>query len=84
MPSLSRMASLTCLSIDDFRSRMAYAGDGNRSDLEYAVYPFAHGASEEEVRSAITSRDLSKKGPEQRQRAYLKRTIRKAGSTLGR
>ena len=59
------------LSINDFRSRMAYDGDGNRIDLAYAVYAFAHGASEEEVRSAIASRDLSKKGSEQRQSAYV-------------
>ena len=72
------------LSIDDFRNRMAYDGDGNRIDLAYAVYALAHGASEEEVRSSITSRDLSKKGSEIRQRAYLERTIRKACLTLGR
>ena len=72
------------LGIDDFRSKNAYCGDGNRIDLAYAVYAFAHGANEEEVRAAIASRDLSKKGPEQRQRAYIERTIRKACSTLGR
>jgi hypothetical protein len=63
---------------------MTYDGDGNRIDLAYAVYAFAHGASEEEVRSAIASRDLSKKGSEQRQSAYVERTMRKACSTLGR
>jgi hypothetical protein len=72
------------LSINDFRSRMAYGGDGNRIDLAYAVYALAHGATEEEVRSAIASRDLCKKGPESRQRAYVERTIRKACSTLSR
>ena len=63
---------------------MEYGGDGNRIDLAYAVYALAHGASENEVRSAIASRDLSKKGPESRQQAYVERTIRKACSTLGR
>lgn len=72
------------LSIDDFRSRAAYGGDGNRIDLAYAVYALAHGASENDVRSALASRDLSKKGPEPRQRAYVERTVRKACSTLGR
>ncbi len=72
------------LSINDFRSRVAYGGDGNRIDLAYAVYAFAHGATEQEVRAMIASRDLSKKGPEKRQREYVERTIRKACSTLGR
>jgi hypothetical protein len=72
------------LGINDFRRRTAYGGDDNRIDLDYAVYAFAHGATEEEVRAAILSRDLSKKGPEQRQRAYIERTIRRACLTLGR
>jgi hypothetical protein len=72
------------LTIDDFRNRAEYGGDGNRIDLAYAVYAFAHGASEDAIRCAIASRDLSKKGPEYRQRAYVERTIRKACSTLGR
>jgi hypothetical protein len=72
------------LTIHDFRSRPEYGGDGNRIDLAYAVYALAHGVSEDDVRSAITSRDLSKKGPEHRQRDYVERTIRKACSTLGR
>ncbi len=72
------------LSIDDFRNKPEYGGDGNRIDLAYAVYALAHGATEDEIRSAIASRDLSKKGPEFRQQAYVERTIRKACSTLGR
>ena len=72
------------LSIENFRNKGEYGGDGNRIDLAYAVYAFAHGASEDEIRSAIASRDLSKKGSESRQRAYVERTIRKACSTLGR
>lgn len=61
-----------------------YGGDGNRIDLAYAIYSLSHGMSEADVRSAIASRDLSKKGPEHRQATYIERTIRKAGSTLGR
>ena len=49
------------LDINDFRSRTAYGGDGIRIDLANAVYAFAHGASEEDVRSAIASRDLSRR-----------------------
>lgn len=72
------------LTIDDFRRKAVYSGDGNRIDLAYAVYALAHGVREEDVRSAIASRDLSKKGPEHRQRDYIERTIRKACSALGR
>ena len=72
------------LTIDDFRSKPAYEGDGNRIDLAYAVYALSHGASEAELWSAIASRDLSKKGQEHRQRNYIERTIRKASSALGR
>lgn len=72
------------LTIDDFRAKPEYGGDGNRIDLAYAVYALAHGVSKGDVRSAIASRDLSKKGSEQRQRDYVERTIRKATSALGR
>jgi hypothetical protein len=82
-PQLSESRGLR-LSIENFRTKREYAGDGNRIDLAYAVYALAHGATENEIRSAIASRDLSKKGPESRQRAYVERTIRKACSTLGR
>src|SRR5262249_45089491 len=49
-------------SITDFRLDSRYSGDGNRIDLAYAVYALSHGASEEQVRAAIGSRDLSHKG----------------------
>ena len=64
------------LTIDDFRAKPAYGGDGNRIDLAYTVYALTHGVSEADIRSAIASRDLSKKGPEQRQLNYIERTIR--------
>jgi hypothetical protein len=64
--------------IEDFRSDPAYSGDGNRIDLAYAVYALAHGVDETVIRSAIQSRDLSKKGSDMRQEAYVTRTISKA------
>ena len=70
--------------IDHFRLKQEYGGDGNRIDLAYAVYALSHGVSQADVRSAISSRDLSKKGSENRQRDYIERTIRKATSALGR
>jgi hypothetical protein len=70
------------LTIDDFRARPQYAGDGNRIDLAYAVYALAHGVPEADVRAAIASRDLSKKGNESRQIDYLNRTIAKAAAPL--
>jgi hypothetical protein len=68
--------------IDTFRSDPRYGGDGNRIDLAYAIYAFAHGATETEVATAIRTRDLSKKGSEHRQQDYIERTIRKAGASL--
>ena len=68
--------------IDDFRMRPEYGGDGNRIDLAYAIYALAHAVPESEVRSAITSRDLSKKGTELRQDDYVNRTIRKAAEAI--
>lgn len=69
--------------IDDFRSDPAYGGDGNRIDLAYAVYALAHGIGKADVQVAIKSRDLSKKGSESRQDAYIVRTISKALHRLG-
>ena len=77
-------STIARLTIDHFRSKAVYGGDGNRMDLAYAVYALSHGVSPADVRSAIASRDLSKKGPEHRQRDYIERTIRKAASALGR
>ena len=65
-------------SIAEFRMDARYGGDGNRVDLAYAVYALAHGASENQVRAAIGSRDLSHKGNQTRQTDYIDRTIRKA------
>lgn len=68
--------------IDDFRTDATYAGDGNRIDLAFAIHALAHGASETAVRDAIQSRDLSKKGSEARQIAYVDRTLAKARQHL--
>jgi len=65
-------------SIDSFRADPRYGGDGNRSDLAYAIYAASHGASETQIESAIRSRDLSHKGGERRQADYVERTIKKA------
>lgn len=66
------------LSIDDFRANPAYGGDGHRIDLAFAVYALSHGLTEEAIAAAIRSRDLSKKGSEIRQAAYVTRTLKKA------
>jgi hypothetical protein len=86
VPSMPRApaSSIARLTIDNFRSKAVYGGDGNRIDLAYAVYALSHGISPADVKSAIASRDLSKKGPEHRQREYIERTIRKAASALSR
>jgi hypothetical protein len=70
------------LGIDDFRGRPEYGGDGNRIDLAYAVYALSRGIGESEIRAAIASRDLTKKGPEHRQAEYINRTLRKASLGL--
>ena len=65
-------------SIKHFRRDPRYGGDGNRIDIAYAVYALSHGVPEEQVRMAITSRDLKHKGNEKRQADYVDRTIEKA------
>jgi hypothetical protein len=81
-PRLAAPYAGRLLTIDDFRARPQYAGDGNRIDLAYAVYALAHGVSEADVRAAIAPRNLSKKGNERRQIDYLNRTIAKAAATI--
>lgn len=71
------------LTIDAFRANPKYAGDGHRIDLAYAVYAVAHDVSEIAIADAISSRDLSKKGAIDQQRAYITRTITKAMSGVG-
>ena len=69
--------------IDEFRSNPTYDGDGNRIDLAFSIYALAHRVSELAVADAIASRDLSKKGPPNRQRDYTRRTIAKAMKHIG-
>jgi hypothetical protein len=71
------------LSIEDFRAAPRYSGDGNRIDLAYALYALGHGGTEDAVEAAIRTRDLSRKGSEARQSAYVARTIQKARAQLG-
>jgi hypothetical protein len=70
-------------SIEDFRRNRQYGGDGSRIDLAYAVYALSHGVPENDVRQAIASRDLSKKGTALRQRQYIDRTVAKAFAGAG-
>ena len=70
-------------SIEDFRGKPIYDGDQTRVDLAYAVYALAHGVTENEVRTALSSRDLTHKGDRKRQEEYIDRTIRKARERVG-
>jgi RepB DNA-primase from phage plasmid len=71
------------LTIDDFRKNAKYNGDGNRIDLAYAIYALSHNIGEDDIRAAIASRDLAKKGSERRQQDYISRTLQKARSLSG-
>jgi RepB DNA-primase from phage plasmid len=64
--------------IEDFRRNPKYDGDGNRIDLAYAIYALSHDVTEADIRAAIASRDLTKKGSERRQQDYMDRTLEKA------
>ena len=70
--------------IGDFHADGRYGGDLSRADLAYTVYALGHGISESEIRSALTSRDLSKKGGEARTEDYIKRTLSKAVERINR
>jgi hypothetical protein len=74
----------TLKTIDAFRSDARYGGDGNRIDLAYAIYAFAHGVEAPEVAVAIRSRDISHKGNERRQAEYVERTVSKALAAIER
>ena len=72
------------LTISDFRNRPELGGDGNRIDMAYANWALDHGVPEHEVRSEIATRDLSKKGGQRGQKAYLDRTIKAAYKYISR
>jgi hypothetical protein len=48
--------------------------------LAYAIYALSHNIAEDDIRAAIASRDLTKKGSERRQQDYISRTLGKAHS----
>ena len=81
-PQSSRNGCLK--SIEEFRADPAYRGDGNRIDLAFTLHALTNGTSEDAIRAAIQTRDLSKKGSEARQLAYVGRTIEKAKQTISR
>jgi hypothetical protein len=70
-------------SIDDFRSDPRYGGDQHRVDFAYALYARSHGVTEDQIRSAIMTRDLSKKGNHLRQEKYIEQTLQKSLRELG-
>lgn len=70
--------------IEHFRGNPVYGGDGTRIDMAYAMYALSRGASEEDVRHAIRTRDLSHKGNDKRQNEYVERTVKKALSAVER
>lgn len=70
--------------IADFHADGRYGGDLSRADLAYTVYALGHGIGEAEIRTALTSRDLTKKGGEARVADYVKRTLAKAVEQINR
>ncbi len=68
--------------IEEFRLDSRYKSDGSRIDLAYAVHALSHGVSEDDVRRAIGSRNLTKKGSPERQLDYIDRTLRKAAEAI--
>jgi hypothetical protein len=71
-------------SVENFRANPAYAGDGTRIDLAYAIYALAHGVPDARIEAAIRSRDLTHKGNEKRQVEYVERTMKKAATIVDR
>ena len=72
------------LTISDFRNKPELGGDGNRIDMAYANWALDHDVPEHEVRTEIATRDLSKKGGQRGQKAYLDRTIKAAYKYIAR
>ena len=71
-------------SIEDFHSDIRYGGDLSRADLAYTVYALGHGVSDSAIRSALTTRDLTKKGAPARIEDYVNRTLLKAAEQIHR
>lgn len=70
--------------IADFHSDPRYGGDLNRADLAYTVYALGHQVPEADIRAALTTRDLSKKGNDARVDHYVNRTLAKAAQQIER
>ncbi len=68
--------------IADFHQDSRYSNDLSRADLAYCVYALSHGVGGGEIRTALLSRDLSKKGSEARVEDYLRRTLLKAAEAI--
>lgn len=69
--------------ITAFHRHPKYGGDLHRADLAWATYAINNGATDEEVfNTLLDCRDLTNKGNQQRQLAYVERTVRKAQSPL--
>jgi hypothetical protein len=66
--------------IEHFRRDPRYDNDLHRADAAYAVYAQTHGIPRATIAAALASRDLSKKGNERQQQAYIERTIERAAS----
>jgi hypothetical protein len=71
-------------SIETFRHDPRYGYDLHRADAAFATYALSHGMSKDAVAAAIASRDLTKKGNERQQEAYINRTIARALAGRGR
>lgn len=75
---------LALKTIADFHADLRYGGDLSRADLAYTVYAIREGVSEDAIRAALASRDLSKKGGEARITDYVRRTLAKAAEEINR
>ncbi len=64
--------------VHDFHHDPRYGNDPSRADLAYAIYASSRNVPRGTIEAAIAARDLTKKGSEERQTAYIRRTVDKA------
>jgi hypothetical protein len=76
------LGSFRLKSIEEFHQDPRYSNDLSRGDLAYCVYALSHGVDEGRIRTALLSRDLSKKGSETRIEDYVRRTLLKAAEAI--
>jgi hypothetical protein len=70
-------------SLSDFHADPRYSGDLHRADMAWALHAASRGLPEKQIRDEILhARDLSKKGPPERQLNYARRTATKAVNTV--